>query len=159
MNGLLEGPISRHELLETISHHVWPHRATHVTLFAHAEAPPEPIAPPVLSSARLEELRTAVPADALANLVEERLSDLTQLLGLLLEALARDAVDHAVDHARAMAAVADECGLAALELRLRTLTEALQASKANAGALAEELEAELFRGAAALREALHIEMV
>jgi CheY-like chemotaxis protein len=158
MNGLLEGPTSRRELLETIRHHAWPHRAMHLT-FAHTEAPSEPIAPPVLSSARLEELRTAVPAEALANLVEERLSDLARLLGLLLEALARDAVDHAVDHARVMATMADECGLAALELRLRTLTEALQASRVSADALAEGLEAELFRGSAALREALHIEMV
>ncbi len=49
--------------------------------------------------------------------------------------------------------------MTALETLLRTSMDAAERSPEAAGALTEALQAELFRAAAALREALHIEMV
>ena len=52
-----------------------------------------------------------------------------------------------------------EYGLATLEVRLRALMQTMGRTPNSADALADGLEAELFRAAAAMREAFHIEMV
>src|SRR5271166_2656381 len=158
MNGLLGKPVALGELLDTIAHHVWPHRPDHLSI-AVSEAPGEPAVSPILSPARLNELRATLPADLLANLVEECLVDLSERLMLLLEAVQEQAADQIVAHAHAMAGMAAEYGMAMLETRLRALMQAMRQTPESAGALTEDLEAELFRAATALREAFHIEMV
>ena len=126
---------------------------------AASEASGEPTVSPILSSARLNELRATLPADTLANLVEECLFDLSERLTLLLDAVRQQASDQIVAHAHAMAGMSAEYGMAALEARLRALMRAMGRTPNSADALADGLETELFRAAAALREAFHIEMV
>ena len=58
-----------------------------------------------------------------------------------------------------MAGMAAEYGLATLEARLRALMQAMGRAPNSADALADGLEADLFRAAAAMRETFHIEMV
>jgi hypothetical protein len=83
---------------------------------APAEAPAEPVAvSPVLSSARLDELRATLPADTLANLVEECLFDLSERLTLLLAAVQRQDTDQIVAHVHAMAGMAAGAGWTMLE--------------------------------------------
>ena len=71
----------------------------------------------------------------------------------------QQASDQIVAHAHAMAGMSAEYGLAALEARLRALMRTMGRTPNSAGVLADGLEAELFRAAAAMREAFHIEMV
>jgi hypothetical protein len=118
-----------------------------------------PAVSPVLSSARLDELRATLPADTLANLVEECLFDLSERLTLLLGAVQRRDTDQIVAHVHAMAGMSAEYGMSMLETRLRALMQATRETPEALGPRAEELEAELFRAATALREAFHIEMV
>ncbi|HME25654.1 MAG TPA: PAS-domain containing protein [Acetobacteraceae bacterium] len=158
MNGLLNKPVAPRELLDTIAHHVWPHRPDHLSIAA-SEVPAEPAISPILSPDRLNELGATLPADMLANLVEECLVELSEHLTLLLEAVQEQAADQIVAHAHAMVGMAAEYGMAILETRLRALMQAMRQTPESAGALTEELEAELFRAATALREAFHIEMV
>jgi signal transduction histidine kinase/DNA-binding response OmpR family regulator len=151
INGLLGKPIGLHELLNAIAQHVGPHRS---------EVPPiTPPELPILSTARLNELRATLPEDTLANLVEDRLFELSEHLSLLMEAVRQKAADEVVTHAHAMAGMAAEYGMATLEARLRTLLEVVRQTPEAAGPLSEELEAELFRAATALRQTFHIELV
>ena len=71
----------------------------------------------------------------------------------------QQASDQIVAHAHAMAGMAAEYGMAALEARLRALMQTMGRTPNSAGVLADGLEVELFRAAAAMREAFHIEMV
>ena len=102
MNGVLRKPAAQRELLDAIAEHVWPHRRDHLSIAA-TEAPGEPTVSPILSSARLNELRATLPADTLAKLVEECLFDLSERLALLLDAVRQQASDQIVAHAHAMA--------------------------------------------------------
>ena len=158
MNGILGKPVAQRELLDAIAQHVWPHRSDHLSIAA-SDMSGEPIVSAILSAARLNQLRATLPADTLANLVEECLFDLSKRLALLLEAVRQQASDQIVAHAHAMAGMSAEYGLAALEARLRALMRAMGRTPNSAGVLADGLEAELFRAAAAMREAFHIEMV
>ena len=58
-----------------------------------------------------------------------------------------------------MAGMSAEYGMATLEARLRALLRTVGRTPNSADALADGLETELFRAAAALREAVQIEMV
>jgi hypothetical protein len=58
-----------------------------------------------------------------------------------------------------MAGMSAEYGMAALEYQLRTLMRSLRDQPDAAAAIGEELEVDIARAAAALREALRIEMV
>jgi signal transduction histidine kinase/DNA-binding response OmpR family regulator len=158
MNGMLGKPVTLRELLDAIAHHVWPNRPDHQPI-ATADTPAEPAVSPVLSSARLDELRATLPADTLANLVEECLFDLSERLTLLLGAVQRRDTDQIIAHVHAMAGMSAEYGMSMLETRLRALVQATRETPEALGPRAEELEAELFRAATALREAFHIEMV
>jgi HPt (histidine-containing phosphotransfer) domain-containing protein len=78
---------------------------------------------------------------------------------LLLEAVRLRDMDQIIDHAHAMAGMSAEYGMAALATRLRKLLQSARQAPESASALTEQLEAELFRAAAALRETFHIELV
>jgi hypothetical protein len=109
MNGILGKPVGQRELLDAIAQHVWPHRSDHLSIAA-SDMSGEPIVSAVLSAARLNQLRATLPADTLANLVEECLYDLSERLALLLEAVRQQASDQIVAHAHAMAGMAAEYG-------------------------------------------------
>jgi signal transduction histidine kinase/DNA-binding NarL/FixJ family response regulator/HPt (histidine-containing phosphotransfer) domain-containing protein len=158
MNGMLGKPVALVELLDALARHVWPHRPDRATLDAPS-VPRQATPSPILSAARLDELRGALPADTLGSLIEDCLADLSERLGSLQQALQRDATEQAIADAHAMAGTAAEYGMAALERRVRTLMRLMREEPASVTAIAEELEAEIFRAATALREALHIEMV
>ncbi len=158
MDGVLGKPIAQRELLDAIARHVWPHPADQPSI-AVPEASGDPAAPTILSSVRLNQLRATLPANTLANLVEECLFDLSRRLILLLEAVRQQVPEQIVAHAHAMAGMAAEYGLAALEARLRALMRSMGRPPNAVGVLADGLQAELFRATDAMREAFHIEMV
>jgi CheY-like chemotaxis protein/PAS domain-containing protein len=156
MNAMLAGTVSPQALFDTIAQHVWRRRSEPVRI-ALSEAPVAP--PAILSSVRLDELRATLPADTLANLVEECLLDLSERLASLQETLRQQSLDQARLQADAMARVATEYGMTALEIRLRALVQAIGHSPDAVAVLARQLDAELFDAATALRAALDIEMV
>ena len=71
INGMLGKSVALRELLDAIARHVWPHGCNQLSSAA-PEAPVEPATATILSSIRLNELRTTLPADTLANLVDPR---------------------------------------------------------------------------------------
>jgi signal transduction histidine kinase/DNA-binding response OmpR family regulator len=158
LNSVLGKSVAPRELLDAIALHVWPHRCDQPPITV-SEAPVEPATAAILSSIRLDELRATLPADTLANLVEDCLHDLSERLTLLLEAVRLRDMDQIIDHAHAMAGMSAEYGMAALATRLRRLLQSARQAPESASALTEQLEAELFRAAAALRETFHIELV
>jgi signal transduction histidine kinase/ActR/RegA family two-component response regulator/HPt (histidine-containing phosphotransfer) domain-containing protein len=158
MNGMLGKPVPIQELLETIALHVWPHRRDHLPAAA-PRMPGETGTAPVLSSARLDELRATLPPETLADLVEECLADLSERLGSLHEAIQEHDADQIAAHAHAMAGMSGEYAMAALEARLRALMRAVRQAPTSAAPLAADLNETLVRTTAALREALHTEPV
>jgi hypothetical protein len=154
MSGMLGKPVSLADLLDVIARYVWPYRSEpRLAEAAGAELPD------ILSASRLDELRATLPADTLAGLVEECLVELTERVGLLQDALRQGAADAIFAQAHAMAGMSAEYGMAALEYQLRTLMRSLRDQPDAAAAIGEELEVDIARAAAALREALRIEMV
>jgi CheY-like chemotaxis protein len=158
MNGMLGKPVTLAELLDALACYVWPHRSDRIIL--HAASPPIPaVRSSILSAARLDELRGAISADTLSTLIEDCLADLAERLKSLRQALSRDATEQAVADAHAMAGMAAEYGMAALESLVRMLMQLLAEEPASASAIAQDLEAEIVRTATAMREALGSEMV
>jgi CheY-like chemotaxis protein len=158
MNGVLGKPAALPELLDAIARHVWPFRTDRLPLEAGVT---DTFAAPasVLSASRLEELRTTLPADTLASLVEDCLVELAERLAILQDALRDQATDTIAAEAHAMAGMAAEYGLQVLEVRLRAIIRTVQDEPGEAAAIGEELEAEIITAATALRETLRIEMV
>jgi signal transduction histidine kinase/DNA-binding response OmpR family regulator len=157
MNGMLGKPVALHELLDAIGEHVWPARSDH----SPAQTPPaaRPPSSAILSAARVEDLRATLPADTLASLVEDCLVDLSERLVFLQAALQQADVEQIGAHAHAMAGMAAEYGMAALEARARVLMQVVRDDPGSAAAMSDELAAEVSRAGVALREALNIEMV
>ena len=158
MNGMLSKPVALVDLLDALARHAWPHRAAGITLDAEA-VPAAASRSLILSAVRLDELRGALSADTLGRLVEGCLADLTERLKSLRQALQDDARQQAAADAHAMAGMAAEYGMAALEGRLRTLMHLVREDPVSAGAIADELEPEIVRTATAMREALNGELV
>ncbi|MEJ0017067.1 MAG: PAS-domain containing protein [Acetobacteraceae bacterium] len=158
MNGMLGKPVAPGDLLDAIAQHVWPHRPDRALPDAPAAPPPTP-ASPVLSALRLGELRASLPAETLAALVEECLAELSDRLPPLLEAVRRQDTKAIVTHAHAMAGMAAEYGMSALEARLRVLMRLDREPPDAVVALVATLEDDVALATAALRETLHIEMV
>jgi signal transduction histidine kinase/ActR/RegA family two-component response regulator len=158
MNGMLGKPVSLQHLLGVIGRYVWPYRSD--------PTPVETARPPVgaaqaatvLSASRLDYLRATLPPDTLASLAEDCLVELTERLDLVRNAVEQGERQVIRAQAHAMAGMAAEYGLAALEARLRALLHAAT-GEPDAGNITGELEAELGRAAEAMRETLHIEMV
>jgi signal transduction histidine kinase/DNA-binding response OmpR family regulator len=158
MNAMLAKPVALRELLETIARHAWPHRFE--LAVGGDESPAVFAAPPVLAPARLEVLRAALPATTLARLVEDCLADLAERTAALREAVNRQDFERIDAGAHAMAGMSAEYGMASLEARLRLLRQTARQEPGSAiSRQVDEIEAELSRTAAALREALGIELV
>jgi signal transduction histidine kinase/DNA-binding response OmpR family regulator len=159
MNAMLAKPVTPRELLETIARHVWPHRFEY-PVSGSDPRPAASAAPAVLAPARLEVLRAALPAATLARLVEQCLADLAERATSLREAIRQQDLERIDSCAHAMAGMSAEYGMASLEARLRLLMQtARQEPGSEIVRQADEIEAELSRTAAALREALGIELV
>ena len=158
MNGMLGKPVALAELLDALARHVWPHRPDRITLDTPS-ASTSATRSSILSAARLDELRGALSAETLGSLIEDCLVDLSERLKALQQALRRDAMEQAIADAHAMAGMAAEYGMAALESRVRMLMQLMRAEPASARAIAAELEDEIVRTATAMREALQTEMV
>ena len=75
----------------------------------------------ILSAARLQDLRAILSADTLSSPIEDCLIDLADRLVSLREGPRLEAVEHVIAHAHAMAGMAAEYGMAALETRVRVL--------------------------------------
>jgi hypothetical protein len=158
MNGMLGKPVALHELLDVVAQHVWAHWPDRTP--AQLDAVAVRSAPAlILSAARLKDLRATLSADTLSSLIEDCLVDLTERLDSLREALRLEAMEQVIAHAHAIAGMAAEYGMAALETRVRVLMHLAHEDFASAAAMVKELEIEVLRGGAALREATHSEMV
>jgi CheY-like chemotaxis protein/HPt (histidine-containing phosphotransfer) domain-containing protein len=158
MNGMLGKPVALAELLDALARHVWPHRPDRITLDTPS-ASTSATRSSILSAARLDELRGALSAETLGSLIADCLVDLSERLKALQQGLRRDAMEQAIAGAHAMAGMAAEYGMAALESRVRMLMQLMRAEPASARAIAAELEDEIVRTATAMREALQTEMV
>jgi signal transduction histidine kinase/CheY-like chemotaxis protein len=157
MNHMLAKPATLRDLLDVIARYVWPHRPERPS--AGDGSPAGPAASPVLSPARLKELRTNLPAETLANLIETCLDDLTDQLELLREAITQANWERLHPAAHAMAGMAAEYGMTSLEARLRALMKAAcQEPKALMTAV-DGVAAEIRCTAIALRVAIGTELV
>jgi hypothetical protein len=110
---------------------------------------------PILSAARIVELRANIPRDELLEMVEECLSDLFHRLPALRRSLAAGSLGAVAAQAHAMVGMAGGYGMAVLEARLRAILNAVRARRLDTieGA-ATVIETDLARGAAALRRAM-----
>jgi signal transduction histidine kinase/CheY-like chemotaxis protein len=161
MDGIQDKPVSLPELLSVLAKHCWPGHA--------AGAAPQPpammtngraLAPsPILSMERIRELRGNIPADLLAKLLEECLTDLQTRMPPFRKALESGRDTEIVAQAHTMAGVAAGYGMAALELHLRSIMDASSAGNTRPRATAfDETVAELSRATAALHEVMKNEM-
>jgi CheY-like chemotaxis protein len=160
MNGLVTKPATLMAVLGAIGRHAWPGHAVLESEPTAARPPAGEPAVPVLAAARLDELRRHLAPAILGKLVEDGLLDLQQRLPALRDALGGGDTAAILAVAHAMAGVAGGYAMAALEMRLRAVMEAARRQNAAAAVtLAEDLESDLARAAAALRDSLHIELV
>jgi signal transduction histidine kinase/DNA-binding response OmpR family regulator len=157
MNGTLGKPVALNELLRAIARHVWPHRGTVLPVDVPARAEDTGVSA-ALSAQRLNELRATLPTDRLTGLVEDCLVDLSQRFLMLRHALQRRDGGEIRAVAHAMAGMAAEYGMAALEMRLRALMQLAATASDVPETMADEVEAEMTRATTALRGAFHIEM-
>jgi CheY-like chemotaxis protein len=157
MNAMLSKPVALPDLLGVIARYVWPHRSDRMPPGSAASV----IVPasPVLSVSRIDELRTTLPSDTLAGLVEDCLVELAERLANLQSALRRQDTEAVLAEAHAMAGMAAEYGMQGLDSRLRVLMRAARDEPGEAIDLGDELQAAMVTAASALRETLHIEMV
>jgi signal transduction histidine kinase/CheY-like chemotaxis protein len=173
MQDMLGKPTDPAELIDALGRHVWsagaPAAPTEPASQPRAEcepAEPEPAErepaerEPLLSEARLADLRDNMPPGVLGSLVDACLTDLHEHMPALRQALTSADASAIEQEAHAMAGVAGGYGMAALESRLRAvLTAARLGDARDAAAKAGDLERELERAGAALREALRPETV
>ena len=168
MQDMLGKPTDAAELIGAVARHVWSRAAPAMPAQAARHAPVQgetaqdgsALGEPVLSEARLAELRENLPPETLAELVEACLADLHERMPALRAALT-SADAHAIElEAHAMAGVAGGYGMAGLDARLRAiLTAARRGDAGSAAARAGDLERELECAGVALREALRPETV
>ena len=154
MNGMLGKPVSLPDLQAVLARHVWRgHPCGEAPL--PMPAPPRDNAAAVLAMERVDELKTNLPPDVLATLVEACLTDLEERMPPFRRALASGVAFEIEEQAHAIAGVAAGYGLASLEAKSRAIMGAAHAGDTAAlnGAFAET-EAELRRGGSALREIL-----
>ena len=163
MDGFLGKPVSLPELLRALERHAW--SADPGIEMPNAMQPTEYTKAAGLSQAlaaeRIAELRSNLPPATFASLVEECLVDLDHRMPALRHALASGAAGIIAAQAHAMVGMAAGYGMAALEAALRRIMDdARRGEHAVLGPdRAAEIESELTRGAAALRELLQKELV
>ena len=126
MDGVIAKPVSLAGLLGVLHRYVW---SRHPGEAEPAAAEEDGVAESqavvhVLASGRIEELRTNLPPQTFANLVEECLIDMDNRLPALRRALTADAPAAVNVHAHAMVGMAAGYGMAALEIRLRSIMDA-----------------------------------
>jgi two-component system sensor histidine kinase RpfC len=162
MNAVLSKPASLAEMIHILAQHAWPgavrgvqraEDAAVITSVSVAEAP-------VLAAARLEELRQHLSPTTLGKLVEDCLLDLRTRLPQLHTAFGDGDIEEIISVSHTMAGVAGSYGMAALDAKMRAvMTAAREQGSAAAAAAADDVEADLARAAAALRDFLSIETV
>ncbi len=162
MNGVLAKPVSLPELLETIGRRVW---------FGHPGGvlpTPETMAPltedeamqNLLAMDRVNELRANLPPQMVIDLIEECLGDLEARLPALRASLHAGVPSSIVAHSHAMVGMAAGYGMASLEAVLRGIMDKARDDDVDdIKEAAAEVEIELSRSAAALREVLKKELV
>jgi signal transduction histidine kinase/ActR/RegA family two-component response regulator len=159
MNGVIGKPASLADLLDILHAHVWSGnpdagepRAAETDLNI---ANPHGITP-VLADDRITELRTNLPPETFANLIEECLLDMDHRLPALRRALTAGAPAAVTVHAHAMVGMAAGYGMAALEVRLRTIMEAAADGELTSlgPSIVAELENDFNAAAQALRALL-----
>lgn len=123
MNGILGKPVSLTEMLDTLREHVWSKRQEASGLDLAAVIGVVDMTSS-LSTERIEELKSSLPPERFAALVEECLIDLDHRMPALRRALAAGVPGSITAHAHTMAGVAAAYGMATLEARLREIMEA-----------------------------------
>jgi signal transduction histidine kinase/DNA-binding NarL/FixJ family response regulator len=162
MDGILGKPVSLAELLGVLDRHVWSApTAAAASLTAVAEGSEQSGTTPVLAASRIDELRTNLPPETFANLVEECLADMDHRLPALRRALTAGAPGAVSAHAHALVGVAAGYGMAALEARLRAIMTAARAGDLTplGPSVVTALEVEFAEAARTLRAMLRKEVV
>ena len=112
---------------------------------------------PILSAARIVELRANLPREELLEMVEECIADLFHRLPALRRSLATGATGAITAQAHAMVGMAGGYGMAVLESRLRAILTAVRTHRLDTiDGAAAMVEADLTRSAAALRRTLRL---
>jgi hypothetical protein len=112
---------------------------------------------PILSAERVDELRSNLPREELIEMVEECISDMFHRLPALRRSLAAGSAGAITAQAHAMVGMAGGYGMAVLEARLRAILTAVRGRRLDTiDGAAAVIEADLTRGAAALRRALRM---
>jgi signal transduction histidine kinase/CheY-like chemotaxis protein/HPt (histidine-containing phosphotransfer) domain-containing protein len=154
MQGMLGKPVDGGALAEALA-------TDHLTAAEIATPPsPEPPSakpaapkqlPLLVDAARLEGLRAGLPAGLFTELATQCIGDLHEHMATLRAALRGDAADAVEASAHAMAGMAGNYGLQAIDLRMRSIMQASRAADlAAARAAAQGSESELERTAQAL---------
>ncbi len=116
MSGMLGKPVALPELLDAIARHVWPHRSDPRSAEAAGDRAIRPCgAGHSVGQPAWMNCAATLPADTLAGLVEECLVDLTERLGSAAGACPAGRGGAIFAQAHAMAGMAAEYGMAALE--------------------------------------------
>jgi signal transduction histidine kinase/CheY-like chemotaxis protein len=166
MDGILGKPVSLAELRGVLDRHVW--SAAIPALPAEgSEGLAAPSGPKgadtmqILATARINELRTNLPPETFANLIEECLVDMDHRIPALRRALVAGAPGAVSAHAHALVGMAAGYGMAALEVRLRAIMAAARdGDLTSLGPMAVvALEADFHEAARTLREMLRTEAV
>jgi signal transduction histidine kinase/ActR/RegA family two-component response regulator len=154
MNDMLSKPVELPALIEALARYAWvgwPSR----DLWHEAPRAPRQEIVPALSEERLEDLRANLNPQQLSALIEQCLEELNARMPELRRALDEGRNDEIEAAAHAMAGMAGGYALGALEVQLRAVLRAVRnGSTRGAQAMATGMEAELARGAIALRDAL-----
>ncbi len=112
---------------------------------------------PILSSARILELRANIQTDQLNDMAEECIADLTHRLPALRRSLAAGSPGAITAHAHAMVGMASGYGMTALEARLRAILTAARDQRLDTiDGAADTVEHDLTRASVTLRRALGI---
>lgn len=162
MNGVLSKPASLAEMINALAQHAWPGAVRGVQRDQDPPVPPNAgiTDVPTLAVARLEELRQHLPSTTLGKLVEDCLLDLRTRVPQLRQAFGDRDVEQIITVSHTMAGVAGSYGMAALDAKMRAVMTAARQRGAEAAAdIADDVEGDLARAAAALRDFLSIETV
>ena len=156
MDGILGKPVSLTEMLDTLRQHVWS-RQQDVSSWKQAVDVGVIDISSSLSAERIDELKTSLPPERFAELVEECLIDLDHRLPALRRAFAASVPGAITTHAHAMAGVAAAYGMATLEAKLRQIMDMVRDGRPTAfddGTIVE-IEVELARSSRLLRDIAH----
>jgi hypothetical protein len=115
----------------------------------------------VLSHARIRELRATLPAETVAGLIEDCLTDLDLRLPALRRAIATANPAAITAHAHAMVGIAAGYGMASLETRFRMILAAVHEGDMMtlSPASVAAVEADLIEAARLLRNVVQMEAV